>query len=150
MGMSTPTTASADTTDQAVDQDRSGRGASVLPFVFLAGSLLLGFLIDATPESARLFGVEGPQCPSTYLLDAGCPGCGLTRGTALLLDGEFASATRVQPAAWLVVVLAALGSLVHGYVLIRGRQSEYTDGLLRIGRALFLTGLLAVWLARLA
>ncbi len=125
------------------------RHASVVPFLVLVGTLVVGFMLEATPDTATLFGVAGPPCPSTWLVDAGCPGCGLTRGTALLLDGQFSLATRLQPASWLVVVLAALGALLHGIVLVRGKQTEWIDRLLRTGRVIFVVGLLVVWLARL-
>ena len=130
--------------------------SAALPFAVLVSVLALGAVMRATPERATLFGLEGPACPSTYLLgslglpgDIGCPGCGLTRGTALLLDGQFDAATHLQPAAWLVVLFAACGAAVHGAVLATGRKSEWTERLLRSGRVAFLAGLLAVWLARL-
>ena len=128
----------------------SARAASIAPFVLLASTLALGALVQATPDSATLFGVAGPGCPSTHLIGpVGCPGCGLTRGTALLLDGNFAAATRLQPAAWLVVAFAAAGALIHGGVLVTGRTSAWTAGLLRSGRVTFTAGLLLAWLARL-
>jgi len=132
------------------EEQRSTRSAAVLPFTLLVGVLVLAALVQATPEQATLFGVEGPRCPSTYVLGAvGCPGCGLTRGTALLLDGEFAAASRLQPASWLVVFFAAYGAVLHGIILAIGDKSVWMDRLLRIGRITFLSGLLLVWLARL-
>jgi hypothetical protein len=130
---------------------RSPRAASALPFALCAGLLVVGALVDATPESASLFGLEGPECPSTHLIgDVGCPGCGLTRGTALLLDGELGAATRLQPAAWVVVALASLGALLHGAVLATGRKSAWIDRLLRSGRVVLVAGLLLAWFLRLA
>lgn len=141
--------APADPAPGASGRPRSARAASVVPFTLLVGVLVVGALVNATPEGAWLFGVEGPRCPSTWVVDAGCPGCGLTRGTALLLDGDFEVATRVHPGAWLVVALAAAGALVHGLVLVKGEKSAWTDRLLRTGRVVFGVGLLLAWLARL-
>lgn len=114
------------------------------------GLFVVGSLVDASPERATLFGVEGPPCPSKLLLpDHGCPGCGLTRATALLLDGEAEAATRLHPGAWLVVVLAALGTLLRALLLGFPEKSDWIHRQLRTGRVLFLAGLLAVWVARL-
>jgi len=46
---------------------------------------------------------EFPICPTAGLLGLPCPGCGLTRATLLLLQGEFAQALAFHP---LVIPLA--------------------------------------------
>jgi len=151
MEVSDPVSAPSGRTTSTGGVERGARSASLLPFVLLTGVLLVGLAVDATASSAHLFGLEGPKCPSTYVLGAtGCPGCGLTRSTALILHGQFATASRLQPAAWVVVVLAAAGSLLHGFVLVTGEKTAWIDRLLRTGRVLFVAGLLLAWLVRLA
>jgi len=63
---------------------------------------------------------EFPLCPSAGMFGLPCPGCGLTRATLLLVEGEFARAFQLHP---LVIPLApmyfaALG--LFGVELIRG------------------------------
>lgn len=130
--------------------DPATRRRDALAFALLLGMFAVGALIEADAGGASLFGVEGPQCPSKLVLpDHGCPGCGLTRATAMLLDGDATGATRLHPGAWLVVVLGAIGTLLRGALLLSPEKSEWIRRRLRTGRVLFLGGLLAVWLARL-
>lgn len=125
------------------------RRSNALALALLVGMFAVGALIEADPNSARLFGVEGPMCPSRLVLpDRGCPGCGLTRATAMILDGNTADATRLHPGAWLVVVLGAAGALMRAVLLVSSQQSDWIHRQLRHGRILFLVGLLAIWLAR--
>ena len=53
----------------------------------------------AAVVSPVLFAVlnEFPLCPSAGLLGLPCPGCGLTRATLLLLQGEFSRALSMHP-----------------------------------------------------
>lgn len=133
---------------------RSGaasRRRNAFALALLLGMFAAGALIEADAGGARLFGVEGPECPSRLVLpDHGCPGCGLTRATAMILDGDTAGATRLHPGAWLVVVLGAAGTLMRAALLVSPRKSDWIHRQLRNGRLLFLGGLLAIWLARLA
>ncbi|MEE2939333.1 MAG: DUF2752 domain-containing protein [Planctomycetota bacterium] len=127
------------------------RRRDALALALLLGMFAAGALMEADATSAKLFGVEGPECPSRLVLpDHGCPGCGLTRATAMLLDGDAAGATRLHPGAWLVVLLGAAGTLLRAVLLVSPRNDEWIHRRLRSGRVLFLVGLLAIWLARLA
>ncbi|MEM1450866.1 MAG: DUF2752 domain-containing protein [Planctomycetota bacterium] len=127
------------------------RRRSALVLFLLLGLFAVAALVEASPERATLAGIEGPPCPSTYVLgDVGCPGCGLTRATAMLLDGEFGSATNLQPAAWLVLALAAVAAMVHARIAVTGRTTAWNGRVLRSARVVLLGGLLLVWLARLA
>ena len=67
---------------------RRSRGTSRrrdgLALALLLGMFSAGAPIEADASGARLFGVEGPECPSRLVLpDHGCPGCGLTRATTM-------------------------------------------------------------------
>ena len=116
----------------------------------LAGALLLGVLVKADTERATLFGLEGPHCLlGSAIGETACPGCGLTRSTALLLDGEWGEATRVHPACWVVVMGCFFGLLVHLDILRRGRRTSVHRTILSVGHGVFVTGLTAAWLLRL-
>lgn len=129
------------------------RRRSVAALGLIAMLFAAAALVSATPRTATLFGVSGPACPSRWLpaLDGtGCPGCGLTRGTALLLDGEFRTASAVQPAAWLVVGFALLAALLHAIRIAVPEKSAWTDRLFGTGRVALLVGLVLVWAVRLS
>lgn len=145
------TTKQPGTTGDPGDAPTPGaRRRSALALALLLGMFAVGALMEGSPEGATLFGVEGPPCPSRLVLPGvGCPGCGLTRATAMFLDGDPGGATRVHPGVWLVVVLGAAGTLLRAAIVLAPRKSAWTLRPLRSGRVLFLGGLLAIWLARL-
>lgn len=63
---------------------------------------------------------EFPLCPSAGMLGLPCPGCGLTRATLLLVQGEFSRALALHP---LVIPLAPMYFAALGFFgveLIRG------------------------------
>lgn len=79
----------------------------------------------ATPVAFALFS-EFPLCPSAGMLGLPCPGCGLTRATLLLLQGDVRQALALHP---LVIPLApiylgALGVLL--VELVRGPSAMPT------------------------
>lgn len=133
----------------APDSAAGVRRGALVPLALLILLFVVGTAIEASPERATLLGFEGPTCPSRWILpDRGCPGCGLTRATALTLDGDLQAAWGVNPAG-LVVVLFALGALlVHASILVRGKKNAWTFRLLRSGRVLFAACVLAAWLLR--
>ena len=139
---------------QPPSRPRSGGSSqrrNALALALLLGMFAAGALIEADASSARFIGVEDPECPSRLVLpDHGCPGCGLTRATAMILDGDTAAATRLHPGAWLVVVLGAAGTLMRAALLASPGKSEWIHRQQCHGKLLFLGGLLAIWPARLA
>ena len=130
-----------------------------------SGALLLLALFaarafaSATPERVYVLGYEAHwACLFSRLFALPCPGCGLTRGTLLALDGRLTEAFALNPAAPLVVFgLAALAAALISLHLLRGTRSAHAAGLfaqrLRTGVRLYgaLTGavLLVNWLAQL-
>lgn len=118
----------------------------------LCAPLVLGLLVRVQGTRATLFGLEGP---TTCVLGqwcgpAGCPACGLTRSTALTVQGDLGPALALNWAGPLLV-LACLGGLaLHLDILLRtGRRTRLHERLLGLGSAgLFLAVLLA-WAARL-
>lgn len=116
----------------------------------MSAPLALGVAIRADAQTATLFGIAGPSCPvGTTLGAAFCPGCGLTRSTAMVMQGDWAAATAVNPAGWLVVALCAAGALVYGDIALRGRRNPGHRRLLRAGRVIFLLGVATAWLTRM-
>lgn len=127
----------------------SARGDAALRAAILAGFLAVVWLASGSPERATLFGVEGPACPSRLLLpERGCPGCGLTRASAMALDGDWRASLALHPGG-LVLITFALGALLlHSLTLVRGEKSAWTVRLLRSGRVVLAGAILAAWIAR--
>jgi hypothetical protein len=93
-----------------------------------------------------------PMCPIAIVTGHPCPGCGLTRATMALLDGDLQEAMRLHPLAPLVSPLVA-GVVAWGaiaYVVVgrwpamRGRAAARMAA---AGIALWVV-LFAVWIAR--
>ena len=127
------------------------RRRSLLALLLLATPLVLGLCMQADIDQATLFGYGGPPCVLGEALGPqACPGCGLTRSTALVLDGAWGAATILHPAGWLVVLLCAAGVLIHTDILRRGRRPSGHTRLLRLGRWTFAGGLAVAWLLRMA
>lgn len=59
-------------------------------------AILALFLYDLA--ATRLFGAF---CPMVILTGLPCPGCGMTRAAFLILTGQWALATRYNPAVWI-------------------------------------------------
>ena len=116
----------------------------------LAGVLAAAAWMDATPRDATLFGIQGPPCALRALAgEKACPGCGLTRSTALTVHGQLAEALRVHPAGPLVALLCALGLLLYLHAAWHGRMEGVHLRMARLGRRVFVVGLAAGWLVRL-
>jgi len=128
----------------------SGTGRSRFAVLVLALPLLLGAVADADEENASLLGVQGNPCPLRLIAgDHACPGCGLTRGTALAVQGNLRASWHVHPAGWLVALLCAAGIAIHTRILMRGERTAVHARLLRQGHRIFVVGLFAAWLGRL-
>ncbi len=122
------------------------RRRATLTALVLALPLLLGAWMTADAHEASLAGIEGPPCPvGATLGETVCPGCGLTRSTALSVQGRFDDAFAVHPAGMLVVLLCVSGLLVQADILRRGSSTETHRKLRRLGRLVFVAGLLAAY-----
>jgi hypothetical protein len=98
------------------------------------------------------FGLPGWQCPFFEVLGIPCPGCGLTRGTLLLLKGHWYAAISLHAfAPMLLLGLVCAGcsiALPDSYRLRFLGTLETLE--VRTGFAtLLLIGLILYWLARL-
>ena len=137
--------------DLASPDTRATRRRSSLALLLLAAPLVLGLCLRADAHGVTLFGISGPTCAvGESFGQHACPGCGLTRSTALLLDGAWAEATLLHPAGWLVVLLCAAGLVIHTDILRRGRRTAGHVRLLRWGRWTFAGGIVLAWLLRWA
>ena len=86
---------------------------SRLPLLILLAPLVLGAAADVDERKATILGVEASPCPVRLLAgEHVCPGCGLTRSTALAVQGDWASSWHVHPAGILVAVLCVAGVLL--------------------------------------
>ena len=111
--------------------------------------LALAATATVSRHAATWFGVRGPICPLGHLLgEHACPGCGLTRSTALVVQGRWYEALSLHPAGFVVAGLCIGAVLLHLDVLRRG---AVLDGHLRLRRAsrwCFVAGILLAWTAR--
>ena len=98
------------------------------------------------------FGLPGWRCPINAALGIPCPGCGLSRATVLLLQGEWLAAVKMH--AFAPVFLAGFGLMTgvsllpapsHVKTVERIALFEKKTGL----TVVILIGMLFFWLARL-
>jgi len=113
--------------------------------------LALGATATVSREAATWFGVRGPICPLGHLLgEDACPGCGLTRGTALVVQGRWHEALALNPGGFVVAGLCVAVVLLHLDVLRRGVVLDVHLRLRTAGRWCFVAGILLAWAARAA
>lgn len=102
--------------------------------------------------AAAEVGLSGWQCPVRHTLHVPCPGCGLTRATKLLLQGEWSHSLQVHAFAPAVVLFAAL--LVVSLVLPIAWRQFGLGALAKIEQrthvtTLILLALVGYWLVRI-
>ena len=97
-------------------------------------------------------GLAGWPCPMLHLLGIPCPGCGLTRATVLLFQGDWhrslafhAFAPVFVIALMLVAVAATLPEIPREWIVTAAERLERRTGI----TGLLLLGLILYWLARL-
>ena len=113
------------------------------------GVVTVGLLVEVSPERAHLRGVEGPFCLVRGLLgDHACPGCGLTRATALVLQGHCSAAAALHEGGFLVALLAVAGIIVQLDQLSRGEPRRGHRLAARLAGGALLAAVLLPWLAR--
>lgn len=111
--------------------------------------LALAATATVSREAATWFGVRGPICPLGHLLgEHACPGCGLTRGTALVVQGQWREAWTIHPGGFVVAALCVGAVLLHLDVLARGKVLDVHLRLRSAGRWCFVAGILLAWAAR--
>lgn len=95
---------------------------------------------------ATLLGV--PICPTAALLRQPCPGCGITRASSALAQGDLASAVALNPLSPVVVPLAA-GLALYGMLayVFTGRSPMNDRVPMGLGIALS-AALTVVWAMR--
>ena len=94
-----------------------------------------------------------PICPSRVLFGLFCPGCGLTRGSLALLQGDLSGMLHYHPLAFLMGPMLAW-IMLHGLLVELGRWKEggKSDLLQSLPRAAWITiavAFMGVWIARI-
>jgi hypothetical protein len=135
--------------------DSPGAGGALL----LAALFAARVFASATTERVYVLGYEAHwACVFRQLFALPCPGCGLTRGSLLALDGHFTEAFALNPAAPLFVFgIGLLAVALLSLAALRRARAAHTAGLLtrrlrtgvRVYGALLGAVLLANWLAQL-
>ncbi|MCA8977450.1 MAG: DUF2752 domain-containing protein [Planctomycetes bacterium] len=125
------------------------RRNALLAMVAPTAVLVLAATATASRQAATWFGMRGPICPLGHLLgEHACPGCGLTRGTSMAVQGHWHDAWAVNPGGFVVAALCVAAILLHADVW---RRARVLDGHLRLrslGRWFFLVGILLAWALR--
>lgn len=112
------------------------------------------FIVGAAGIQTGLtaLGWPGWACPFWHVLGIPCPGCGLSRATVLLLEGDWRASLNLHAFApiFLVAFLFIAGNLVlpekqRGWLMGRLELVERRTGI----TALLLVGLVVYWLVRL-
>jgi len=114
-------------------------------FFVSAAALIQLFLV--------FFGAPGWPCPILHALGVPCPGCGMTRATLFLVNGNWQQAFTMH--AFAPVLLIALTAITFCTLAPRrsaewlAQRSEWLERQTGIA-FLLLIGLMIYWLARLA
>ena len=118
------------------------RPAAILPWVALP-------VVGVAGLATLPIGIAPTLCPFALVTGTACPGCGLTRAAAALVQGDIGTAMAFHPLVILVAVWA-LGWWITGFARRRGRGS-LLDGVL-VNRMLVATAVVFVltWVVRLA
>lgn len=132
-----------------LERRRSARVAALWSMALPSTVLLLAASSEVTLKSATWFGVRGPVCPLGWALgECACPGCGLTRSTAMVAQGRFGEALALNPAGFVVVGLCASALALHADVLRRSRVLDAHLSLRHVGRWVFGVGVVVAWAMR--
>ena len=86
---------------------------SLLWVVLLTSGLAVAFCLEASPESASIAGLSGPECVVRDWTGHDCPGCGLTSATACVVKGRWGEAWRFHPAGYLIAPMMLGGVVLH-------------------------------------
>lgn len=112
------------------------------------------FVVGAAGVQTGLTVLDWPgwTCPFLHVLGIPCPGCGLSRATVMLLEGDWRAALSLHAFApvFLVAFLLIAASLAlpkkqRGWLISRLESVERRTGI----TAILLVSLMAYWLTRL-
>lgn len=126
------------------------RVRSTFWLVSFAACLGLAAGVTVDRDQVRLGSLSGSPCLVREIVGLDCPGCGLTRSTALVVQRRFDEAWSVHPGGFAVVVFCVLGIGVQGAALrygergSRGRRRLTRRGSLALGFAVVLAWLNSV------
>ena len=124
----------------------SGRETQSLAMLAIClGVLTAASVIEVSPERVHVHGIEGPPCLVRGVFgDAACPGCGLTRSTAFVLQGAWGSAWAIHPGGFVIALLCGVGIPLNFVEWRRSRQQR-RSGVFRGAILQFRWALLARW-----
>ena len=118
---------------------------TLLTSILRERSVCVGFLVAGVVLlTAQALGITVYRCPFQSATGLPCPGCGLTRGTAAFLRGDFQQATAFHPFTPLAVL--CIGLLVLSLTLPAAPRTRFLNGLESLERR---TGLGVLGLAAL-
>jgi hypothetical protein len=119
--------------------------------------LRVAFMTACAGAFALAVHSDFPLCPMAGSFGIPCPGCGLTRATLALLDGDVRGALHLHPLVLLLTPLVISVAGVAGWNLLRApslqprRHGLFSNGRTMTALATVLLVLtLGVWLARFA
>jgi hypothetical protein len=97
-------------------------------------------------------GLPGWQCPIRHGLGVPCPGCGLSRSMAALIQGDWHQSLLIH--AFAPIAIAAIAFIVASAILPAPQHTALVSGIRTLEQKtgitlLFLTGLILYWLVRL-
>lgn len=121
---------------------------AVAMLAICSGTIAVGARVQVSVERAHWHSVEGPKCLIRGILgDGACPGCGLTRATALVLQGRTREAWEIHGGGFVVAFLCAAGIPFQADILRRGGRVTRAHILAgRAARIALLLGVVIPWL----
>lgn len=89
-------------------------------FLFWLGTTAFAFYLTADPKGHGTHQQLGlPPCPSAFVMNRPCPGCGLTTSFTATVHGQFIEAFRAHQLGPILYLLFTASALACGYGFLR-------------------------------
>ena len=126
------------------------RRHALLVLGVLLGLLALGRAIRVEAGEAQLAGWSGPGClVSDHLGENACPGCGLTRASALTLQGDWRGAMDFHLGGIVLVGVFLFWAGLYAWMAWQGRLTTSMRRAVRLGRYVLILGVGIGWYLRI-